>query len=184
MRSIVQLIDLTVSRYTAQSCQTGNEQVCKVYYFTDYATWMETSYRRHQKYISALQSVGVEPIIGRFKKKKLKCRARCKQEFQTFEEKETDVNVGVYLVADALENKFDRAIVISADSDLFAAVRLARARTSDKQIDIVAPPGRMTKNHEIRPLFSIPKGKIAASRLPETVSLAGGAELAVSKEYE
>ena len=184
MRSIVQLIDLTVSRYTAQSCQTGNEQVSKVYYFTAYATWMETSYRRHQKYISALQSVGVEPIIGRFKKKKLKCRARCKQEFQTFEEKETDVNVGVYLVADALENKFDRAIVISADSDLFAAVRLARARTSDKQIDIVAPPGRMTKNHEIRPLFSIRKGKIAASRLPETVSLAGGAELAVSKEYE
>jgi hypothetical protein len=110
--------------------------------------------------------------------------ARCKQEFQTFEEKETDVNVGVYLVADALENKFDRAIVISADSDLFAAVRLARTRTSDKQIDIVAPPGRMTKNHEIRPLFSIPKGKIAASRLPETVSLAGGAELAVPKEYE
>lgn len=44
------------------------------------------------------------------------------------EEKGSDVNLGVHLVNDAWEGRFDVALVISNDSDLAEAIRIARSR--------------------------------------------------------
>ena len=44
------------------------------------------------------------------------------------EEKGSDVNLAVHLVNDACENAFDVALVISNDSDLAEAIRIARSR--------------------------------------------------------
>lgn len=44
------------------------------------------------------------------------------------EEKGSDVNLAVHLVNDACENAFDVALVISNDSDLAEAIRIARAK--------------------------------------------------------
>ncbi len=40
------------------------EVVTTVKYFSAYATWMPASYRRHQRYVAALQSRGVQFIEG------------------------------------------------------------------------------------------------------------------------
>lgn len=136
--------------------RTG-EFVTAVKYFTAYAKWKPASYRRQQRYVAALQAHGVEVIEGRFKKKMLRCRG-CNVRYTTHEEKETDVNIGVHLMADALKDRFDRALVISADTDLNSAVTLARRETTGKLIDVVAPPGRMNRNTTA--MFSISKGKV------------------------
>lgn len=144
-----------------------------VKYFSAYATWKTGEYRRHQAYVGALEAHGVEPIMGRFKAKKMVCHA-CHKVYTAHEEKETDVNIGVHLVADAIRNRFDTAFIISADTDLSAAVKMARAETPEKTIMIVAPPGRFSRNREIRPLFEITKGKIRSSLLPATITTETG----------
>jgi uncharacterized LabA/DUF88 family protein len=160
-----------------------NEILVAVKYFTAYAKWRETSYRRHQRYVAALEEVGVEPIIGRFKEKSVRCQAKCRQGFTTHEEKETDVNIGVHLMADALQNNFDRALVISADTDITAAVRLARDRSVGKLIDVIAPPGRMSRNREIGPLFEISKGKLKKSLLPSIIKRENGLDIIRPRKY-
>jgi uncharacterized LabA/DUF88 family protein len=102
--------------------------------------------------------------------------------YVTHEEKETDVNIGVHLMADALADRFDRALVVSADTDLNAAVALTRLEASGKQIAIVAPPGRKGRNSSA--LFEITKGRIRASLLPEQIVLPDGRTIARPAEYD
>ena len=135
----------------------ADESVSVVKYFSAYAKWNDPSYRRHQRYVDALELKGVNFIEGNFKKKTCKCRI-CKNSYQTHEEKETDVNIGAHLLADACLDRFDRALVISADSDLNQAVNLAKNETTNKQIDIISPPGRKRRNSAA--VYEIPKSKL------------------------
>lgn len=148
-----------------------NQALNKVKYFSAYATWLPNSYKRHRDYVAANKVLGVTPIMGRFKERRVKCKAECKQEFLTHEEKETDVNIGAHLVADALNDDFDTALVISADTDLAAVVKLVRELVGekDKRIITVAPPGRFSRGRELEFMFSIPKGKIKSSQLPDVI---------------
>ena len=70
-------------------------------------------------------------VLGRFKEKERSCRA-CKATWKDHEEKETDVNIGLALARDAYENCFDRAVLITGDSDLTPAVRLVKAKFTRK----------------------------------------------------
>lgn len=150
--------------------QNGDETLVTVKYFSAYATWREKSMRRHQRYVAALKAHGVSVIMGRFKEKKNRCNA-CGTRYLSHEEKETDVNIGAHLIADALQDRFDRALVISADTDLNGVVQHARSEAAGKTISIVAPPGR--KNRNRMSLFAISKGKIGQSLLPERCNFDG-----------
>ena len=144
-----------------------NEEVTVVKYFSAYARWLEPNYRRHQLYVKFLEKQGVTFIEGRFKRKRVKCQAKCQKRYQTREEKETDVNIGVHLMADGLNDRFDRALVISADTDLNGAVELTSKETN-KQIHIVAPPGRRKKNS--KSLFEIKEQQLQDSLLPQQIT--------------
>ena len=149
----------------SQSLCRADETVRTVKYFSAYATWRESSYRRHQVYVSALESRGVKFIEGRFKEGRAQCR-RCQTRWKTHEEKETDVNIGVHLMADAMTRRFDRALVVSADTDLNAAVLLTR-HESGRAVDIIAPPRRKGRNSQA--LFEITLGRIRSSLLPSEI---------------
>ncbi len=43
--------------------------------------------QRHRTFIAALESVGVDAVLGNFKQKQVKCRATCQQRFQTHKKK-------------------------------------------------------------------------------------------------
>ena len=148
-------------------------------YFSAYAKWKPDSYRRYQKYVAALKAHNVQFFEGRFKQKHVCCR-QCGNIYETHEEKETDVNIGAHLMADAINNRFDRALIVSADTDLNEAVKLAR-QESDKQIDIVAPPGRTNFNRES--LFAITVGRIRRSLLPESITY-DSEKILRPKEYD
>ena len=59
----------------SQTLVRHDEAVVSVKYFSAYAKWMPASYRRHQRYVAALQSCGVEFIEGRFKEKPMQCKS-------------------------------------------------------------------------------------------------------------
>jgi uncharacterized LabA/DUF88 family protein len=159
-----------------------NEQLTAVKYFSAYATWRTVSYRRHQRYVQALEANGVTPILGRFKEKSVRCQADCRQEYSTHEEKETDVNIGVHLMADAMADRFDRALVVSADTDLNSAVTLTRQEAPGKQIATVAPPGRKGRNSSA--LFEVTKGRIRSSLLPDRITLDDGRTIVRPEAYD
>ncbi len=112
-----------------------------VYYFTAYATWRPDAYARQRAYIRALDSVRVTTVLGKFKEKFRFCYT-CGKRWTDHEEKETDVNVALYLVREAFRNSYDRALLITGDSDISPAVRMVRAEFPAKQIRIIAPIGR------------------------------------------
>lgn len=145
------------------------EELVSVKYFTAYATWKQQAYRRHERYVKSLEDTGVTTILGKFKRKNVRCKASCGQIFSTHEEKETDVNIGIHLVADAICDRFDRAIIISADTDMAPAIAFARREAPNKKIDAVAPPRRKGRARDLNPLFEITPGKLKRTLFPDHI---------------
>ena len=119
-------------------------------YFSAYAEHIPEPLQRCQKaYIQALKLVGIKPVLGHFKEKKRNC-PYCNESWVGHEEKESDVNLAIFLLDLANQNAFDRALVISNDSDLAPAIQLVRERFPQKRITTVAPPERFHSRELIR----------------------------------
>ena len=116
-------------------------KIVAIYYFSAFATWIPQAHKRHEKYVSALKAVGITTVMTNFKVKQRYCK-ECKKYFWGHEEKETDVNAAIYMLDGAYQNIYDRAYLVSRDSDLAPAVRLLRERFSQKHIRIISPPNR------------------------------------------
>lgn len=116
-------------------------ELTHVFYFSAFATWRPDAYKRHREYVKALRSVGVTPVMGKFKAKDRQCR-KCGQKWVHHEEKETDVNIALYLLSEATKDTYDRALLLSGDSDLGPAIRMVRNQFPDKQLRVLAPLGR------------------------------------------
>lgn len=116
-----------------------SEIVSAVHYFSAYPHWMPGKLIRHREYVRALEGVGVQAVIGRFKEKDGHCRA-CDHRWVRHEEKETDVNIALALLNEAYRNSFDRAYLVSRDSDLKPAVAMVRSQFPEKAVILVAPP--------------------------------------------
>lgn len=95
-------------------CFAPKQNISEIYYFTAFAIWSLEKMNRHKIYIAALRSVGIKPVYGNFKLKDKKCPL-CKKMYQTYEEKQTDVNIAIYLFQLALKDEYDTAIVVSGE---------------------------------------------------------------------
>ena len=91
------------------------------------------------------------------------------------------MNIGAHLIADALRDRFDRALIVSADTDLNGAVELAKDEAPQKQICIVAPLGRRGRNSEA--LFAITKGRVRRSLLPAKLPSSNGTTIRRPDQY-
>lgn len=115
------------------------DKITSVYYFSAYAHWLPHSMGRHREYVKALRQTGVNVVLGHFKNKSRKCY-QCNTTWIAHEEKETDVSIGITLLNDAYKNRFDKALLITRDSDLMPVVRLVRCEFPNLEIVAVAPP--------------------------------------------
>lgn len=101
---------------------------------------------RQQTFIRAIETFipEVEVFYGRFlESKKMLPLANPTgtsrfAEVIKMEEKGSDVNLGVHLVHDAAQNRYDLAAMISNDSDLAEALRIAKDEYS-KTIGVISP---------------------------------------------
>lgn len=139
------------------------EELAGVKYFSAYAYWLPDKVRSHKRYVKLLEESGVEVILGQFKNKPAKCRT-CGERWIGHEEKETDINIALHLVTDAADDNYDRAYIVSADSDLVPAVQTVRQRHSEKGIFIATPPGCYSHARDLRQAghasIEIYKGKV------------------------
>jgi len=126
-------------------CQTfaprPDHELGPVCYFSAFATWRTDAYRRHRAFVLALAEAGVTPVMGKFKEEDRSCWS-CKSRWKDREEKETDVNIALYLLRDAFQDAFDRALIISGDSDLAPAVRMVKKLFPQKEVRVIALYGR------------------------------------------
>lgn len=125
------------------------QKIVKVAYFSAYAehfknTPQEPSLHRHKAYVAALEAKGVEFVPGNFANRKwhFAVAPRYRATWRRREEKQTDVAIGVCVVRDAFKNKFDVAMIVSADADMQPIFRVMRAEFPEKPCITVAPPHR------------------------------------------
>lgn len=135
---------------------------------------------RQQVYLAALESVGVTVVLGRFQEQQVRCRA-CGHTRLTYAEKSSDVAIGTTMVADVACNRVDMVMLVSADSDLCAAVRTIREIDLDRgtktRVVTVFPPCRRSESLRVVSDAWFPLGDavIRQSQLPATVCGANGA---------
>jgi uncharacterized LabA/DUF88 family protein len=151
------------------SLARSGETVTEVNYFSAYATWRPDAYQRHIEYVKALEHVGVKCMMGHFKSKQLTCKS-CGAGWTKHEEKETDVHIASRIVVDACEDRYDRAVLITADSDILPALDIVKARFPGKQLFVASPPKRFTHARGLRPAMEITAGRLAKCALPDTAS--------------
>ncbi len=160
----------------------------EIYYFSAHATWLPDAFRRHKVYLRALESTGVIPVLGKFKEKDRRCK-QCESMWKAHEEKETDVNIALHILDQAYQDKFDRAVIVSADSDFSPAIRLAKERFPEKQFRILTPVNRKHSWDLVNAVGGkknathIKRIHIERSLFPEKIVLSSGAEIVRPLEY-
>ncbi len=118
----------------------AHDTIAGIYYFTAKVKWKPDNAKRHATYIKALESTGVKTVLGKFKNKDIQCH-RCHRYFRTHEEKRTDVNIALQVVCDGMNDFYDRAVIISADSDLIPVFPMLKKYAPDKEIGVLLPIG-------------------------------------------
>jgi len=161
---------------------------------------------RFTSYTAALKSIGVKVIEGRFISKSIHIpidrilhpdlineRITGKRiEYPKYEEKETDVHLGVDLVSDAYQNLYDKALVVSGDSDLKPALLCVLNNLSEKHIKVIAPPGQHV--HDIKDnlaprypqlrIGKINRARLASACLPDEIQTSDGATIKIPADYQ
>lgn len=127
---------------------------------------------RQQIYFRALRTLkNLEIIEGFFLKRKVfmkKAEDNSFVEVIKYEEKGTDVNIATQLVHDAHENKFERAVVISNDSDLVAPILLVKEKIG-LPVTIISPykKNNITLKEAASDIKTIRQGLLKVSQFSE-----------------
>jgi hypothetical protein len=148
------------------------DQLVSVTYFTAKLNWNRTKRMRHLQYMAALRTYGVEIVESYFQKNRRHCRAGNKY-CVIDQEKKTDVALAIRVYSDALTQRLDRQLVVTADNDQVPVFEMIRTEMPAHQIEMVAPPDRLklardlgnsaTYHHELT------AGQLASCQLPRNV---------------
>ena len=156
--------------------QSG-QKLAGVRYFT--SPLIKNKRERHEQdlYLQVLETQGAEIVLGRFYVYPVRC-PQCGRARMEAEEKQTDVNMAVRLLADAYRDLYDRAVLVSADSDLLSAVLEIPRLFLDKRVVVGIPPG--LKSKELRQKvsnFRLSAAHIRRSLAPSPVVTSAGRKI-------
>lgn len=161
------------------------EEITKIVYFSAYAYWNPKKVLRHQTYVSALRTVNVEPVISPFKLVEKECRI-CKKKYKTHEEKQTDVQIAINLFQEGIKDSYDKAIIVSGDSDLIPAIKAVKSKFPLKEIQILFPPHR--RMLELVTVCDnsarIREKQLATAQFPDTIVVGKNARLDKPSEWK
>lgn len=160
------------------------EKIERIYYFTA-LSWNPEKAEKHKKYIKALRTKNVIPIYGKFKSVQKHCN-KCNQYYETHEEKRTDVNIAMSLFEDGMKDLYDKAVIISGDSDLIPPIEKVQSNFPSKKIGVIIPMNRRAKELKEVADFS---GKITQkilnkSLFPDKIILEDGTEITAPEDWK
>lgn len=132
--------------------------------------------KRQTNYIDALAAQDNLTVHeGHYLEKTQRCNG-CGATWKAYEEKMTDVNIAAQMLADAYEDRFDTAFIISGDSDLTTPIQQVRRRFPNKRLIVVFPPNRQSAQLKkaANGFLSIGEDKLRQNQLPDPVITASG----------
>ncbi len=167
--------------------RTGQELVATKYFTarisgpapterTPLAKRMKAKQRRQSVFLDALGTLTDFTVFyGHYLDKTTMCK-RCGNHWPNHEEKMTDVNIATQLLRDAFQDKFDAALLISADSDLVPPIRTLRELFPAKRIVVVFPPARFSEQlkRAAHAYLTLGRANLAKSQFPDELTKADG----------
>lgn len=157
-------------RRVLRSVIPASESISDLYYFSALAHWKPERVFRHRAYIDALKASGVAVVLGRFKDKERRCRL-CQKSYVAHEEKRTDVNVALRMLEDAMDDRYDTAILVSGDTDFVPVLAAIKRRFPEKRVGVMAPLGsRATELKMVADFFiKMKRHHLKANQFPDVV---------------
>lgn len=154
----------------------------KVVYFTASPLSPQKN-SRQSAFLNANRLVGgnrFEIVRGKYMEKHIIC-PYCKGDIVRPEEKKTDVNISLRMIADCVQDKTDTIALVSADSDLVPPLEFIQENYPDKSIKVYFPPSNYSNdlkdnllNHRSKPVLLIKnKRRFIDAVMPETVEKDG-----------
>jgi uncharacterized LabA/DUF88 family protein len=145
-------------------------------YFTTRISLPLDKRKRQNDYIEALETLpDLKIFYGKYQMNPRHCR-KCGFRDLVPNEKMTDVNIATELMVDAFQDRFDTALLMSADSDLIGPVVAVRQYFPAKRLVIAFPPQRYSE--ELKKVasayFTVGRAEIAKSMFPLEVVKADG----------
>ena len=138
----------------------------------------------HEKHLEALRETGVHLHIADFKRKSLSC-PHCRKEIDRYEEKETDVALGVKAMELLYLGTCDTLVIVSGDTDFAPAMRAAKRLFPAVQVCVAFPHARF--NAELQQIadfsFRIRAARYAEHQFPDPVRLSDGRVLRRPKDW-
>ena len=162
----------------------ADDDIVEICYFTAEVIGRDQR-ERQRAYLSAIATLpSVEVILGRFKRTEVSCGVRsCSLQGQTFgkpEEKRTDVNIAVRIVADVYQDRCQRVVLVSGDSDLVPPLRHVREQFSNIEVCVYVPARKLARGAamelrgEAHKHRQLPMNLIQRSQLPNPVDDGAG----------
>lgn len=161
----------------------GNDQKLeKVIYFTASPLNKDKS-SRQSAFLNAnklINGIRFEVVRGKYLDKTITC-PKCKYAISRPEEKKTDVNLSIRMIADCVQDNTDVLVLVSGDSDFIPPVEFIQKNYSKKNIRVYFPPSIFSSNlsvnmkqHNSKAVFLKNNlQKFINSRMDETVTLNG-----------
>lgn len=116
---------------------------------------------RHNTFNAAQRAHGVKIVPGHHV-----------HDGEKWNEKQSDINVALHLMLDAVDDKYDLAILLSADSDQAATAKMFCERFPNKKLLGVAPPNKVVPT-KVQPHcfqhFSLSIATLERCVMPETI---------------
>ena len=154
-------------------------------YFTAPITGNKGKQERQNAFLDALRTMSeIEIIFGRFQNDPKQCDHCGHSNFHP-QEKKTDVNIATNLICDALGDKYDTAILVTADSDVVPAIEAVKKLKPNKRIVVAFPPGRYSRELEnvADAAIKIWEPLLRKSRLPAIIKRDGLPDLIRPHKY-
>ena len=154
-----------------------------IFYFTSIIiktfNMSNEEYSKHKNYqmnyLKVLKDLGLEIEMSNFKKLNLKC-PKCNLNYYKPREKQTDVKIATKIFEIFYKEIANIIVIISGDTDLVPAIKMAKTLFSDKLIGVVIP--YKNRSEALKSLsdfrYSIPAKKYLNHLLPNPYILKTG----------
>ena len=155
----------------AKNLLKSDQELVFTKYFTTRISSPPDKQKRQSTFIEALETLEYFQIYyGYYLLNQTKCRV-CGNKSYIHSEKMTDVNIAVELLTYAFHDKFDIAMLISADSDLVPLLKSLKKLYPFKRVIVTFPPKRSSKElmNVANVTIRIDRSTLSRSLFPEQV---------------
>jgi uncharacterized LabA/DUF88 family protein len=169
-----------------QNILEPSQRLVQTKYFTSRVKEPPAKVKRQNTYLEALGTLpNLALFFGKYQLNPRICR-QCGFEELVPKEKMSDVNIATELLVDAFRDRFDTALLLSADGDLKAPVMATLHEFATKRIVVVFPPARHSVElaNVATASFTLGRAKIEHSLFPPKVRKADGFVLLCPEEWK